>query len=239
MDNAGYVALTRMRGLGDEMRAVANNIANVSTTGYRAHRLVFAEVIMAVEGDGGGLAMAEPRAHVNDPTSGGYQPTGGDLDLAIDGPGFFQIMGPNGPQFTRAGSFVRNADGNLMTRTGFQVLDAGGAPIAIPPDATDIAIGRDGTIAADGNPVAQIGVFTIAPAALRRADGVAFNADGPAAAVEDPGVLQGFIENSNVNPVAEMSRMIEVQRSYELGQTFLDREDERLREAVRTLGRTT
>jgi flagellar basal-body rod protein FlgF len=238
MDNAGYVGLTRMRGLADEIRAVANNIANISTTGFRAERVVFAEVLMEVEGDGGNLAMSEPRAHYNDTTSGGFQPTGGELDLAIDGDGFFQVQTPDGPRLTRAGSFIRDAQGNLVTRDGLPVLGPGGAPVAIPPDATSIAVARDGTIAADGAPVAQIGVFSAAPATLVREGGVRFRSTGEIAVAADAGVLQGFIENSNVNPVEELSRMIEVQRSYELGQTFLDREDERLRDAIRTLGRT-
>jgi flagellar basal-body rod protein FlgF len=239
MDNPGYVTLTRMRGLNDEMSAVANNMANVSTTGYRAQRLVFAEVLMEVDGDGGNLAMSEPRAHVNDPSPGGFQQTGGPLDLAIDGPGFFQIDTPEGPRLTRAGAFIRDAAGNLVTREGLAVLDPGGAPIAIPPDAARIAIGRDGTVAADGVPVAQVGVFDAAPETLQRLDGVTFSSSGEIALAANSSVIQGFIENSNVNPVEELSRMIEVQRSYELGQTFLDREDQRLSDAVQTLGRTT
>jgi flagellar basal-body rod protein FlgF len=238
MDNPGYVGLTRMRGLADEMRVVANNIANAATTGFRAEKVVFAEVLMDIDADGGTLAMAEPRAHYTDRSSGGFHQTGGDLDLAIEGDGFFQIQTPEGPRLTRAGNFVRNAEGTLMTGEGHPVLDPGGAPIAIPPDAAQIAIARDGTIAADGAPVAQVGVFTAAPTAMVRESGVRFRTNGEIALAAEAGVLQGFVENSNVNPVEELSRMIEVQRSYELGQTFLDREDERIREAIRTLGRT-
>jgi flagellar basal-body rod protein FlgF len=238
MDNPGYIGLTRMRGLADEMRAVANNIANMATTGFKAEKVVFAEVLIDVETDGGTLAMSEPRAHYTDRSSGGFQQTGGELDLAIDGDGFFQIQTPEGPRLTRAGNFVRDAEGALMTTEGNPVLDPGGAPIAIPPDAAQIAIGRDGIVAADGIPVAQVGLFTAAPTAMVRESGVRFRVTGEIALAADASVLQGFVENSNVNPVEELSRMIEVQRGYELGQTFLDREDERIRDAIRTLGRS-
>ena len=238
MDNPGYVGLTRMRGLADELRVVANNLANMATTGFQAEKVVFAEVMMDLETDGGTLAMSEPRAHYTDRSAGGYQQTFGELDLAIEGDGYFQIQTPQGPRLTRAGNFVRDAEGNVMTTDGNRLLDPGGAPIAIPPEASDIAIGRDGIIAADGAPVAQVGLFTAAPTAMVRESGVRFRTNGEIAIAAEASVLQGFVENSNVNPVEELSRMIEVQRGYELGQTFLDREDERIRDAIRTLGRS-
>lgn len=239
MDNPGYIGLTRLAGLVDEMRAVANNVANISTTGFRAEGVVFAEVLMAAPVDGGNLAMAQPRAHVTDLTEGGFAQTGGDLDLAIAGPAYFQVQTEGGPRLTRAGAFTRSAEGDLVTLTGALVLDAGGAPVALPADARSIAIGEDGTISADGAPIGRIGLFDAPLETLLREDGVTFRATGPVTPSLDSRVLQGFIEQSNVNPVKELARMIEVQRAYELGQSFLELEDSRVREAVRTIGRVS
>lgn len=239
MDNAGYVGLTRLKGLGDELRAVANNVANVSTTGYRAERLVFAEVMVAADTDGGGLSMASPRAHWTDTSPGGFRATGSELDLAIQGDGFFQVLTPDGPRLTRAGNFQRNADGAVVSVDGHPLLDAGGGPVAVPADARQVAIGRDGTISADGQQVGRIGLFTAPPETLLRETGVLFRSSAPLAETNDGQIAQGFLEESNVSPVGELSRMIEVQRAYELSQNFLSQEDERLAEAVRVLGRSS
>lgn len=240
MDNPGYVSLTRMRGLEDELRAVANNIANASTTGYRSEGVVFAEVLQRADVDGGALAMAQPRARVTDPSPGGVTLTGGKLDLAITGEGFFRLRTEAGDRLTRAGAFTLSPEGDLVTMDGHAVLDPGGAPVAIPPDAMPVAIAEDGTVSDPaGQPIAEIGLFDADPVDLIREDGVRFRVDGPMREAGAARLLQGYLEESNVDPVNELTRMIEVQRAYELGQSFLDLEDERMREAVRTLGRSS
>jgi flagellar basal-body rod protein FlgF len=239
MDNPGYVGLTRLQGLVDELRAVANNVANVSTTGFRAEGVVFAEVLQAAAVDGGALSMAQPRARTTDPTEGGFAATGGELDLAIAGPGYFQVATPAGNRLTRAGAFALNAERELVTMTGARVLDEGGAAIAIPAGARSIGVGEDGTISADGAPVGRIGLFDAPAESLIREDGVTFRPTGAPAPAQGSRTIQGFVEQSNVNPVDELARMIEVQRAYELGQSFLELEDARIREGVRTIGRVS
>ena len=122
--------------------------------------------------------------------------------------------------------------------TSHRLLDLGGAPVFIPADAAQIGISRDGTISADGQPLAQLGlVVPEDPSELRRATGVLHEVTGTTRPVDEPVILQGFLEESNVNPISEMARLIEVQRAYEAGQKFMDREDERIRAVVQTLGR--
>ena len=122
-----------------------------------------------------------------------------------------------------------------MTNDGHPVLDAGGAPIFIPP-ATEIGVAADGTISANGAPIGQIGVVMPAePDEMQREGGTMFRAEAGFDPVENPCVVQGFVEASNVNPVAEIARMITVQRAYELGQSFLEREDDRVRNMLKTL----
>ena len=171
-------------------------------------------------------------------TQGAVTMTGGTLDLAIEGDGFFLIETPQGERLTRAGHFSTDASGEMVTPDGFRLLDLGGAPVFIPADAGPISIARDGTVSAGGQPLAQIGLVQPEdPATLTRASGTLHAASGPVLPVEGGVVLQGFLEESNVNPISEMARMIEVQRAYEAGQKFLDREDERIRSVVQTLGR--
>jgi flagellar basal-body rod protein FlgF len=237
MDNPGYVGLTRMKGLYDELRVVANNIANASTAGFRAESLVFAEVLVPAEVDGGALAMAAPRAHLTSPVQGGFDNTGGQFDLAIEGDGYFQIQTQRGPRLTRAGAFTLGPDGQLQTQRGDMVLDQGGAPIQIPPGVGDVSIAQDGTVSAGGQLFAQVGLFTAPPEQMLREDGVNFRVDGQPQPALDARVAQGFLEQSNVSGVEQMARLIEVQRAYELGQSMLEAEDNRQREAVRTLGR--
>ncbi|RMH52161.1 MAG: flagellar hook-basal body complex protein [Alphaproteobacteria bacterium] len=238
MDNAAYVALTRQVGLMKAMQVTANNIANLSTTGFRREDVLFAEMLVGQPDAPGTLAMTAARVRHTDMTQGPLRVTGGSLDFGLEGPGFFMVETPQGPRLTRAGAFSRSADGEMVTMDGLRVLDAGGAPIFLPPDAAAIAVAADGTISADGRPIGQIGLFEVDdPGRLIREAGQLFAPDGiePLPA-EQTRVVQGSLEGSNVDPVLEMARMIEVQRSYELGANFLEREDERIRAVIRTLG---
>lgn len=238
MDNAGYTQITRQSGLLREIQVVANNIANLSTTGFRREGVLFSEYVENLDRQEPALSMATARAHQTYLTPGTLSMTGDPLDLGIEGEGFFTVQTPDGERYTRAGHFTPNQDGELVTPDGYRVLDDGGSAIFIPPEAAQIAIARDGTISADGQPLAQIGLVRPAdPASLRRESGVLHAINGEVDPVENPQILQGFLEESNVNAISEMARLIEVQRAYETGQKFLDREDERIRNVVQTLGR--
>ena len=237
MDTISYVALTRQTGLLNELQVVANNLANMSTTGFRAEGVVFAEMVEALPAEGGSIAMTEARVRYTNALQGALERTGGTLDLGIQGDGFFQIETPDGNKLSRNGAFATNAESELVTMDGYPVLDASGARIFVPPDAANISIASDGTLSADGNAVAQVGLLTVDDfSSLTRSDGVMFVPDGPVRVAEGAVVMQGFLEQSNVNPVVEITRMIEVQRAYELGQRLLEKDDERIRTVVRTLG---
>ena len=237
MDNAGYVNIARQSGLMRQLQMIANNVANISTTGYRRGDLVFAEFITPTGQDNASISMPAAVGRITDTTQGALAKTGNPLDFAIEGRGYFQIDTPDGMRLTRAGAFTPNAEGELVTPDGLRVLDSGGAPIFIPPDAKNVTLAPDGTLSADGVPLAQLGiVMPAAGAQLSRRQGVMFAISGDVIPVTDGRVIQGFLEQSNVNPVTEISRLIEIQRGYELGQKFLDREDERIRSVIRTLG---
>jgi flagellar basal-body rod protein FlgF len=141
---------------------------------------------------------------------------------------------------TRAGSFVMSEDGGIVTVDGMALLDAGGAPVVVPPGTAGVSVASDGTLSADGLPLAQLGLWQAPPpgGADRRAGARFAPAEAPVPALEGAGrIVQGFLEASNVSPVAEIARMIEVQRAYELGQGFLEREDARTRAVIQSFAR--
>lgn len=235
MDSTVFTTLTRQSGLTQEMRAIANNIANAATTGFRREGVIFSEYLVTNEG-GESYSMARASARHLDLSPAGLTETGNRLDFAIEGAGFFLIETPEGNQLTRVGAFTLSPEGEVVTHDGHRLLDAGGAPIAVPPGGDGLRLGSDGTLAAGDVPVAQIGLWLPTdPNGLRHVAGTRFAADAGVEPAEGARLVQGTLEESNVNAVAEIARMIEVQRAYEFGQSFLSREDERVRETIRTL----
>ncbi|WP_341223617.1 flagellar hook-basal body complex protein [Loktanella salsilacus] len=238
MDNATYAALTRQTGLMSELQVVANNIANANTTGFKAEGVMFSEFVASLGPDTDSLSMAAARVKLTDRTQGTLTQTGGAFDLAIEGDGYFLIDTPEGQRLTRAGSFTPNENGELVTMDGNRVLDAGGAPVFVPTGAGPVGIAADGTISAGGTAVGQVGIVAPTnPEEMRRQTGTLFEAASGFGPALQGRVLQGFVEDSNVNPIAQVSRMIEVQRAYELGQSFLDTEDDRIRGVIQAVGR--
>lgn len=238
MDNAIYAALTRQAGLMNEMRVVANNIANANTNGFRREGVVFSEHLTALDRRGDTLSMANARGRLVDLDQAVLNQTNGTFDIALEGEGFFMVQTPQGNRLTRAGAFIPSPEGELMTPDGHRLLDEGQAPVMIPSGVGKIAIGSDGTVSAGGMAIAKIGIFAEPDKKdLTHDGGTLFAASGEVVPLDNPKVRQGFLEDSNVDPVFEITRMIEVQRAYELGQSFLDREDKRIRDAITSMTR--
>ena len=237
MEASTYISLSRQSGLMNEMRMVANNIANAATTGYRQQGVMFSEFVRTAPGQAS-LSMSRAQVRETSFEQGTLTQTNGSFDFAIEGDGFFLIESPNGERLTRAGSFSPDANGELVTPQGYRLLDAGGAPVFAPPGAK-IAVASDGTLSADGQPQGQIGVYMPSdPMALIRQGGVMFDSPGGVEPAEGARMIQGFLESSNVDPILQVARMIEVQRAYEMGQSFLEAEDQWIRNAVKTLIRS-
>jgi flagellar basal-body rod protein FlgF len=219
-----YVAMT---GAQETLRAQTvnnHNLANVSTTGFRADLAAFQS--RAVDGTGYASRVYATSASTGfDTTSGGMQSTGRDLDIAISGDGWIAVQGPDGREaYTRAGNLHVDAAGQLTTATGRPVLGEGG-PITIPPY-TSIFFARDGSISvvAQGqtpdttSTVARIKLVNPAPDSVARGeDGLFRMQDGsdaePDAAVQ---IEAGVLESSNVNAAAAMVNMIELARQFEM-----------------------
>jgi flagellar basal-body rod protein FlgF len=239
MDNAGYVALSRQSGLLMELDVIANNVANMNTVGFRREGVIFSEFVDSLPVTGGAVVSARPGARYSDVIQGNLTPTGGALDLAVDGQGYFMVESEGGGvNLTRAGAFTTNAESELVTWQGARVLDEGEAPIFIPPDARQIVVSTDGVISADGQTLTRIGVAEVEGDRVKRLGGSLYEPEGEVIPSETAKVSQGYLEQSNVNAVIELSRLVEVHRAYEIGQTLMNNEDQRIRDTVETVGQS-
>ena len=237
MDNPLYVTLARLTALERQMDVVANNIANASTIGFKREGTLFAEAVEILPAEGDSLSMSSDPATFTDVSPGVMTETGDPLNAAILGDGMLAIDHAGETVYTRDGRFALSQEGELvLLATGDRVLHAGGAPIQVPPDARQIAIAKDGTVSADGTTLGQLGLYRLDAARLERVGSGLFRAAEPPAGVDQPRFAQGFLEQSNVNPVTELVRMIEIQRAYERGQAILQSEDDRINQVTDVIG---
>ena len=240
MDNPLYIQLTRQSGLLKEMDMIAGNLANMNTTGYRREGVIFSEFVEATPDAIGSISMTAARARYADDKQGPVTATYSPMDMAIEGEGFFQVQTANGVRLTRAGAFTLSPENTLVTLHGYPVLDNGGAPIQLPPNFKTLSVAPDGALAVDGVNLGRVGVVRPTdPQAMRRDGDTVFDPGGPVQEAPAAKIAQGFVEGSNVDSVTEITRMIEVQRAYELGQNLMDRSDEMIRTLVRQLGEPT
>jgi flagellar basal-body rod protein FlgF len=239
MENTIYIGLSRQTALRREMALVANNIANINTTAFKRELGVYATAQtdnafankLDFVIDHGTAVSFEPGALAN---------TGNDLDIAINGPGFFGVDDGSGVKYTRNGALSLSPDNQLITREGFAVVDEDDQPIVIPLEGGKIEIGRDGSVSAGAEIIAKIKVAEFKSLHLLQKNGNSLfeTTEQPQDPVNST-VLQGSLERANVTPVKELVRMIDIQRSYDAVKSFLDREAERQQTAVRRLGRQT
>ncbi|WIY54498.1 flagellar basal-body rod protein FlgF [Devosia sp. YIM 151766] len=241
MENAQLIGLSRQIALQRQMDVVAHNVANINTTGFKAEQILFEEYVMPVARDRTFPNMDQPLSYVQDwatihDLSGGtVLQTGNDLDVSLNGDGFFAIQTAAGERWTRAGSFQINNDGTLVDLSGNPVLGLGG-PIQFGPDETGIAIAADGTISSSAGPKGQLRIVEFAnPQALaREGDNLFFG--GIPAPNANTRVMQGHVERSNVSGVAEMAELIRVTRAYESIASLTQKQDELRRSAIQRLG---
>ncbi len=238
MENTIYLGLSRQVVLQNNMDIIANNIANVNTPGYRGQNLIFSEFVSRQRGQEP-LSFVYDKGQYKNTVAGTLHFTGSPLDIALEGPGFIGVKAPDGTTaYTRAGNFRLSADGTLMTQAGQPVADAGGSPISIPQDSSEIKIDPTGAISNQGGQVGQIMVVEFKnPQALRPVGDNMYVTSETATPSPKTSVRQGQLENSNVQPVIEMTRMIDTLRSFQNVQQILQSEGERLRTAIQRLSR--
>ncbi len=260
--SALHVARTGLEAQDARMRVIANNLANIGTTGFKRDRADFAtlayqEQRVAGQQSTGQTAFAvglnlgtgvQVQGTTRIATQGNLNTTGNALDLALDGEGFFQVELPPGGQvgFTRAGNFTLSNDGTLITSQGYAVQP----PVQVPAGAQSVTISPDGTVSAitPGNAeptlLGQLAIASFVNPAGLRAIGDNFLVETAASGPAEVGlagengrgqVRQGMLEQSNVNVVEELVAMIEAQRAYEINSKMVSAVDEMLRNANQSL----
>ncbi|NCC03562.1 MAG: flagellar basal-body rod protein FlgF [Proteobacteria bacterium] len=242
MQGAGLVLTSYQDSLARVMDVTANNIANVNTTGYKRENVAFDTYLVRPEAKQI-FNFAIDTGTYRDASQGPTMVTGGPLDVAVQGEGYIPVQTQEGIRYTRSGSFQLNTDGELVTAAGDKVLGDGNQAITLPSDAQDILIGSDGTITAksgSGTGVTQVGKISVMKFAEEQAlvpvgDNL-YTTDEVPEVSTDSRVVQGAIEQSNVQAVKEMTRMIEISRAYQRVANLLENEHERLSRALQKLG---
>jgi flagellar basal-body rod protein FlgF len=238
MQSGLYVALSGQVALERRLQTIASNVANMNTAGYRADGVSF-EAQMAKAGDST-IAFAASGAGYISRRNGGIAKTGNPLDVAVQGDAWLAIKTPAGTVYTRDGRMTLQDSGQLTTLNGYAVLDAGGAPVLLDPSAGPPDIAGDGMISQKGNQVGALGLFSIDDGAkLTRYDNSGVIPNKPATAVLDftsNGIIQGFVEGSNVNPIMEMTRLITVTRAFDGINSATEKSEASLSDAIKTLG---
>jgi flagellar basal-body rod protein FlgF len=224
------------------MDVAANNLANVATSGFKADAVVFEEVEAAeaeAEDDPRDIRFVRDIGMVHDVSQGPIAMTGNPLDVALEGAGYIMVQGPGGQTlYTRDGAFSLTGEGRLVTSSGHPVLSSGGAPIVLDPQGETPSIGRDGAIRVAGVEAGRIGVAGFAaPGALAKVGDNLWDAQGQAAGEFQGVVLQGALEGSNVRPVLELTRLIEISRAYQSAARIVSGADDLRQRAIERLGR--
>ena len=237
MENSLFVALSRQKALNSQMDVMANNIANMSTPGYQGEKVVFREFLQEPDNNQRDVHQVLDFGTYRNVQAGSMQTTGNPFDFALQGPGYFRIETAEGIQYTRGGSFIVNNEGILVNSRGDAVLDNGNAPIQVPEDAGLVRVTGDGSMAGENGVFAQIGVAAFnAPQFMTKSEQGYLQADNqnPLPA-DDTSVVQGMLERSNVDPIAETAGMIDVLRSYQSVQQTVEGEHQRQLTMIREL----
>ncbi|MEI9419348.1 flagellar basal-body rod protein FlgF [Mesorhizobium sp. Cs1299R1N1] len=238
MRDSLYVALSAQMALERRLDTIADNVANASTVGFRATGVKFEDVVSGAGQKS--VSFASSGKTYLSGAHGAMTETGNPFDFAIQGDAWFAIDTPAGTVMTRDGRFSMNENGELMSVEGHPVLDAGGAPIQLDPRNGPPKAGADGSLRQNEQLVGSIGLYNFDPGQnfVRYGNSGIVPARTPEPVTDrsDVGIAQGFVEESNVNPVLEMTRLIMVQRAFENTAALMRQTDSSTDEAIKTLG---
>lgn len=233
MSETGLVKLSRLMALRRELDTVANNVANVGTTGFKAQRVAFKEYLKPMERADLAttperpVSLVDARPGFTDLSRGAIEPTGNRLDVAIDGNAYFVVQTADGERYTRDGSFTLDGSGRLVTASGQPVLGTGG-PLTLSASETDATISPDGTLLSSQGVRGRLRLVRFDnPQKLALVGGNLFRSgqrpsEPPVGTVK---LVTGALEKSNVQPVLEMSRLVEITRAYELVSSMMKKDD--------------
>lgn len=245
MDISSYVLLSQEQALRRRLDVAANNMANMSTAGFKREQPVFREYVE--HGDDAVVDAARNTSFVldfgavHDTAAGAFQVTGNALDVMIDGPGYLSVEAPDGgTAYTRAGYVKVLESGDLATAGGQRILGEGGKPINVPPDqATQLSVAADGTVTGKDGPVGRIAVtvFDDERGVNPRGDGLMTGQGGRELGAADTKLRAGGVEASNVQPIVETTSMVEILRAYQTSMRMSESLADMRKNAIDRLGR--
>jgi flagellar basal-body rod protein FlgF len=247
MENTLLVALSKQMALRNELDVVANNMANVNTRGFRRDAMTFQEYLMPVASADGfpapdkKLSYVEDLSTFHDFTKGPLEQTGNPLDVSLADGAFFAVQTPGGTgeRYTRNGAFQIDKDGRLVTGDGLPVLGESG-PIVLDPQNPEITIAEDGTVSNKDGTRGRLKIVSFADPQKLTKEGASLFVAPADQAPQTLGrdavrVMQGVVEGSNVRPVLEMSRMIEINRAYSSLAAMVQHNDDLRKTAIERL----
>jgi flagellar basal-body rod protein FlgF len=238
MDITTSLAASRLIAQQRAMDITANNLANANTPGYRTERVQFSDWIdpqpSAVTVPGSGtVTYTQDRATWRESQSGTITHTANTFDLALTNQGYFTVNTPAGPRLTRDGRFGLMPGGTLADSSGNAVLNTNGKPIQIAPTDTRISIAGDGSVSSENGPIGRIGVVQPSDPMKLRAEGATrFVSDATTSQVSSPGIVQGAVEQSNVQPVMEVTRMMNDVRQFQFVTQLVQAESDRQQNTI-------
>lgn len=237
MESATYLSISKAGVLRRQMDTISHNVANMNTDGFKKQQLLVTQHTVDTAETNKPYHFVTDLASRPDMSQGPMKGTGNDLDFALQGDGYFAVDTPSGERYTRAGNFRLNNERQLVNAQGNRVLDENDNPIEIPEDATDIEASEDGTLRANGEDIATLKAVRFPDdRVLEHLGHGLYGTDDPPLPADDVQIKQGFIEGANVDSVGEMSRMIEVHRSYSSVQSFISQEHRRMEQTINKLG---
>lgn len=241
MQNAQLISLSRQIALQRQMDVVANNIANMNTTGFKAEEMLFEEYVGPVARDNDFIGADQPVsfvqdwATIHDMSPGAIMQTGNPLDVALEGEGFFAVQTPAGERWTRSGAFQVDSEGLLVNLDGYPVMGDGGE-IRFDSNETDVMIDSNGAVSTNVGTKGHIRIVEFAsPQELAR-EGDNLYSGGTPLPNQHTRAVQGAIEKSNVSGVGQMTEMIRVQRAYQSLASMMERQDDVRTQAIKRLG---
>jgi flagellar basal-body rod protein FlgF len=239
MDNAIYVGMSRQMILERELDITANNLANVNTVGFKFESMISNDDPVTMPTPGAPPTAVNFVAGVGvarDFTEGSLTQTGAPLDVAIDGRGFFQINTPAGPRYTRDGRFRVDATGTLVDQDGDPVDGGGG--IVLDPKKGPVSISANGVVSQSGQGVGKIALYNFDSLSALSKDGANLyrNDSNLTPTATSAQMRQGFLEQSNVDPVRQITRLIEVNRAYDAMSSMISTTSDLSTSAIQRLG---
>ncbi|MEV4608075.1 flagellar basal-body rod protein FlgF [Neorhizobium sp. LMR1-1-1.1] len=241
MQSGIYVGISSQIALERRLTTISDNIANMNTVGFRSTEVKFDQILSQTQNENNTkIAFVSQGNDYLSMRNGELEQTGNSLDFAVKGDAWFAIQTPQGQVLTRDGRFSMSLTGELISTNGYPVVDGGGAPIQLDPRAPTPKVGQDGRIMQGDRAVGQIGVFSVdIDKGFYRADNSGIiPTDTPQAVVDTMGVgvMQGFLEQSNVNAIGEMTQLIQVNRAFESISSLMSTSEDNFSSAMRTLG---